>query len=135
MDEIFFLRLAGVSHHQQALADTCIGEAVRFFHEPDNPYDCMAIRVENSGGQTLGYVPRNNWLRTVVHEKGRGVAGVIDSIGMSRACLLGATISVSICADRVKVVSYYPDRAPPKPPKGGFRYWVSAEEPRDRRAA
>ncbi|WP_278983227.1 HIRAN domain-containing protein [Sphingobium yanoikuyae] len=135
MDEIYFLRITGVSHHQEALAETCVGEAVRFFHEPDNPYDCMAIRVENSGGRTIGYVPRTSWLRTAVHEQGRGVAGVVDSIGMSRACLLGVTISVTICADHVKVVSYFPDRAPPKPPKGGFRYWVSAGAQRDQHAA
>lgn len=135
MDEIYFLRLTGVSHYQDALAETYENEAVRFFHEPDNPYDEMAIRVENVRERTLGYVPRNSWLRTVIHEQGRGVAGVVASVGMGRACLLGATISVTICADKVKVVSYYPDRAPPKPPRGGFRYWVNAGAPPDRRAA
>lgn len=126
MDEVYFLRVVGVSHYQEALQETCAGEAVRFVHEPDNPHDEMALRVENVHGQPIGYVPRTSWLRAAIHERGRGVSGVVASIGMSRACMLGATVSVAICDDDVAVASYFPDREAPQPPKGGFRYWVTS---------
>ncbi|MCK0533424.1 HIRAN domain-containing protein [Sphingobium agri] len=135
MDEVYFVRVVGVSNYQQALAESYAGQAVRFVHEPDNPYDAMALRVENSAGATIGYIPRNSWLRAVIHERGRGVTGSISSVGMARSCMLGVTISVAICDDEVIVASYFPDQLPPEPPKGGFRYWVTSAEASDQRAA
>jgi hypothetical protein len=123
-DGIAYLRIVGVSHYQDALSRCVAGEAVRFVHEPDNPHDEMAIRVVSALGETIGYAPRESWLHELVHEKGRGVSGVLDSIGYSRTCLLGARISVAICDDEPMVQSYYPDAPPPEPPTGGFRYWV-----------
>jgi len=134
-EDVYSLRIVGVSHYQEALGQCRVGEPVRFVHEPDNPYDHMALRVTNDDGETLGYVPKRSWLRAVIHERGRGVAGAIASIGMSRSCLIGAVVSVAITDDDVRVASYYPDQAPPEPPRGGFRYWVlpvsaSAQGPR-----
>ena len=127
---MFHLRLVGVSHFQEALSRTAQGEPVRFIHEPDNPHDETAIRVDNSSGETIGYAPRNSWVHRAVHEQGRGVTGAVASIGMSRACLLGVMVTIALCDDEPAVKSYYPDRRPPEPPKGGYRYWIS--EPTDR---
>jgi len=124
-DELCYVRIVGVSFYQDALRNCRPGEPVRFYHEPDNPHDEMAIRVESSAGKTIGYVPRTSPLRKLIHERGRGIAGTIASMGMSRACLVGAQISVVITDDVVAPVSYYPNRLPPEPPKGGFRYWVN----------
>lgn len=135
MDDVYFVRVVGVSNYQQALSDSYSGQAVRFVHEPDNPHDEMALRVENSHGCTIGYIPRSSWLRALIHERGRGVSGAISSIGMARSCMLGVTISVAICDDEVNVASYFPDRRPPEPPRGGFRYWVTSAEGSDQRAA
>ncbi|MDO5716814.1 MAG: HIRAN domain-containing protein [Tissierellia bacterium] len=33
------------------------GDAFRFYREPDNPYDPMAIKIENEDGVKVGYVP------------------------------------------------------------------------------
>lgn len=135
MDDVYFVRVVGVSNYQQALSESYAGQAVRFVHEPDNPHDEMALRVETSEGRTIGYVPRSSWLRALIHERGRGVSGVIASIGMARSCMLGVTISVAICDDEVIVASYFPDRQAPEAPKGGFRYWVTSAEASDQRAA
>lgn len=123
-DGVAYLRLVGVSHYQDALGRCSPGERVRFVHEPDNPHDETAIRVDSMAGETIGYAPRASWLHRLVHEMGRGVSGVIDSIGYSRSCLLGARISLVVCDDEPAVRSYFPDRAAPEPPPGGYRYWI-----------
>lgn len=125
-DDVCFSRLAGVSFYQEALASCSAGDRVRFVHEPDNPYDEMAIRVVTVGGSTIGYLPKGSGLRAAVHERGRGLSGTIDSVGYSRACLLGASISIAICDDELGTESYYPGKLLPDPPKGGYRYWVNS---------
>lgn len=125
-DDVTFLRIVGVSFYQEAIERCAPGQAVRFVHEPDNPHDEMALRVVSLTDETIGYVPRSSWVHRVVHERGRGVSAVIESIGYSRACILGVSLTVAICDDEPMIRSYYPDRdAPPSPP-GGFRYWVSS---------
>lgn len=123
-DELGYLRVTGVSHYQDALARCSPGEAVKLVHEPDNPFDRMALRVVSVLSETIGYLPRNSWVHEMVHERGRGVSATISSIGYGRACLLGATLSMAICDDDPARASYYPAQPVPEPPKGGFRYWV-----------
>lgn len=125
-DGIFYQRIAGVSHYQQALAECRPGQAVRLVHEPDNPHDPMALKIETMDGKALGYAPRRSGLHVAILETGRGACLTIASIGYSRACLLGATVSITLCDDEVLVRSYYPNLPPPEPPRGGFRYWVSS---------
>jgi hypothetical protein len=127
-DDVELFRVAGVSFYQEALERCSPGEAVRFVHEPDNPHDPLAIRIVSIHGETVGYVPRATWVHHVVHQLGRGLSGVLASIGYSRNCLLGATISVAICDDAPAVASYYPNRPAPEPPAGGFRYWVKSPD-------
>lgn len=124
-DGLFYQRIAGVSHYQAALADCRPGQAVRLVHEPDNPHDPMALKIETLDGKALGYAPKRSGLHVAILELGRGASLTIASIGYSRACLLGATVSIALCDDEILVRSYYPDLPPPEPPRGGFRYWVS----------
>lgn len=123
-DDVVLFRVAGVSFYQEALERCAAGEPVSFTHEPDNPHDPLALRITSARGETVGYVPRTAPIREAVHQRGRGLSGVFASIGYSRSCLLGATISVAICDDDPAIASFYPDRSPPERPKGGFRYWV-----------
>jgi hypothetical protein len=102
------------------------GQPIRIIHEPDNPHDEMALRVETADGDTLGYLPRKCGLRVAVHQHGRGLSGAIASVGWSRACLLGATVSIALSDDEVRTQSYYPNRPTPEAPPGGFRYWVTS---------
>ena len=124
-DDVTFLRVVGVSFYQDAIERCSPTEVVRFVHEPDNPHDPMAIRVVSALNETIGYVPRASWVHRMVHERGRGLAASIASIGYSRACMLGVSLTVAICDDDPIVASYYPDRPAPESPPGGFRYWVS----------
>lgn len=123
-DDVSLLRVAGVSHYQTAVERCVPGEAVRFVHEPDNPYDCTALRVVSLLNETIGYVPRASWVHRLIHENGRGVSAVIASVGMGRACLYGVTLSIAITDDAPAIDSYFPDGDPPEPPPGGFRYWI-----------
>ena len=129
MDEdIGLTRIAGVSFYQEAVERCSAGEPVRFVHEPDNPHDHMAIRVVSQIGETIGYLPRDSQLHRAVHEYGRGLSAAIASVGYSRACLLGVTLSVAMSDDRPDVSSYHPDQPPPVPPLGGFRYWIKTPD-------
>lgn len=123
-DDLLYQHLVGVSFYQDALSRCEPGQAVDIIHEPDNPHDPMALRVASITGETIGYLPRRSPVHVATLQHGRGIAAVIDSIGMSRACLLGARLSLALCGGHVAVRSYFADRAPPDPPKGGFRYWV-----------
>lgn len=123
-DGLYHLRIAGVSHYQDALAGCSEGESVRICHEPDNPHDDLALRVESRWGERIGYVPRANWLRRAIFQDGRGVAATIAGLGQSAAGFYGAVISIAITDDEVALRSYFPDRDPPDPPPGGFRAWI-----------
>jgi hypothetical protein len=54
---------------------------------------------------------------------------------MSRACLVGVTLNIAITDDLITTASYFPDRLPPEPPKGGFRYWVNSRVSGGQRAS
>jgi hypothetical protein len=41
-------------------AEVRVGDIVHFVLEPDNPADKNAIKVLNSDGDTIGYVPKTN---------------------------------------------------------------------------
>lgn len=123
-DGVIFQRLVGVSHYQAALERCSAGQPVRIIHEPDNPHDAMALRVDSLAGETIGYLPRRSPVHIAIHQDGRGASAVIDSLGWSRSCLLGATLSMAICDDVITIASHFQNRSPPEPPRGGFRYWV-----------
>jgi hypothetical protein len=129
IDEIFEQRIVGVSFYQEALEGCCAGQPVRIVHEPDNPFDHMALRVETVDGLPIGYIPKTSGLRIAIHEQGRGVSATIASVGYGRSCQLGATLSIALSDDAPVIKSYYPDLPPPEPPKGGFRYYISSPEP------
>lgn len=123
-DGIIYQHLVGVSHFQDALTRCAPGQPVKIIHEPDNPHDEMALRVDSMTGETIGYLPRRSPVHVAVHQHGRGVSAVIDSMGMGRACLIGARLSLALCDDVVPVQSHFAGRPAPEAPRGGFRYWV-----------
>jgi hypothetical protein len=121
----YYVGLSGESFYQTQIEWSSPGERVWVCHEPNNPHDELALRVETAGGQTLGYIPRGNWLRRAVHEQGRGMTAMIASIsGGGDGEFLGVVISVALTDDEVPIRSYFPDQPAPEPPTGGFRAWV-----------
>ena len=43
--------------HQTECQNAVVGDLVWLLHEPDNEYDAFAIRILNSNGRDLGYIP------------------------------------------------------------------------------
>ncbi len=63
VQELFLLEcdVAGtfyVEHLDEKTANLQDGSPVSLVREPNNPYDSLAIRVDNEKGEKLGYVPR-----------------------------------------------------------------------------
>ena len=134
-DGMLFQKLVGVSFYQAALERCAAGEPVRIIHEPDNPHDPMALRIDSMLGETIGYLPRQSPVHVAILQHGRGVSAVIDSIGLSRSCQIGARLSLALCDDVLVVQSHYPDRPTPEAPAGGYRYWVRPPKGVEQRAA
>lgn len=53
----FLAPLRGVSFHQPAVSSMTAGDRVRVEHEPDNEHDNCAMRVTDTNGTVLGYLP------------------------------------------------------------------------------
>lgn len=99
--KVYPLGIVGESNYQEAIGQCHVGEKVSICHEPDNPYDSRALRVENDIGQVIGYVPKKSWLREAIHEEGRGVAATIKSIGATSEGVMGVVIDVTLTDDMV----------------------------------
>ena len=88
--------IVGESHYQAAIARCSPGERVEVLREPDNPYDSLALTVVTAQGDTIGYIPRINWLQDAIHNEGRGCDATIKSIGANDSDeLLGVVLDVS----------------------------------------
>ena len=114
--KLYPVGLVGESHYRTNIESCYAGMRVYVCHEPDNPHDDMALRVETSGGQTIGYVPRKSWLRSAVHEEGRGVTCTIASLNAVAHGHIGVVIDVTLTDDDVPIRSYMP--APPDQQSG-----------------
>ena len=69
--------VAGVSNYQPAIARCREWDRVWLFHESDNPHDQLAIVVKTERGETIGYLPKNNWISDAVHREGVGATALI----------------------------------------------------------
>ena len=57
-----------------------IGKRVKFFREPDNPYDEKAIVLRDEKGNKLGYIPRDkNEILSRLMDGGKLLYGTINS--------------------------------------------------------
>ena len=63
--------IVGERSYQDAIARLNEGQQVMLWHEPGNPYDDRAIAVAMSTGATIGYLPRDHWLRDVLLDEGK----------------------------------------------------------------
>lgn len=106
MTKVYNLGVVGESNYQRQIAQCRVGERMYVCHEPSNPYDDMALRVDTEEGQTVGYVPKNSWLRDAIHEQGRGVTATIASITGEGKGHRGVVLSVTLSDDDVPVRDY-----------------------------
>ena len=49
-------------------------------HEPQNQYDDRAIRAISPKGETIGYIPRDSWVRRAFHEDGTDLFARIEEL-------------------------------------------------------
>ena len=80
MPKSYPVGLVGEQHYQAAISKCSIGEPVSIIHEIGNPYDDLALVAKDRRGNTIGYVPRDSFLRGVYHEQDRSVDATIKEI-------------------------------------------------------
>lgn len=103
--------LVGERNYQDAVRSCREGEAVKLLHEPDNPYDDGAIAAVSIRGETLGYVPRDCWLRDALLAEGKGCTATIDYIGSDpddRKRTLGVRLAVKLTGTPIGERGYRP---------------------------
>ncbi|SNS53770.1 HIRAN domain-containing protein [Sphingomonas laterariae] len=110
MSKLYPVGIVGERNYQSAIKRCRQGERVYICHEPDNPYDDLALKVETGGGQTIGYIARTSWLRDAIHEEGRGCTATILSIAAGDAGALGVVLNVALSDDDVRERSYASER-------------------------
>lgn len=91
------LGLVGERNYQAAIKRCREGEVVTLVHEPDNPYDDLAIAAVCPRGRVLGYVARDAWLREAVHDDGKACTATIASIASAEKGLRGVVLEVTLC--------------------------------------
>jgi hypothetical protein len=92
---MYAIQLVGEQHYQAAALTCRPGDAARLLFEPDNPYDSDAIVAVNSDGQTLGYVPRDSWLREAALDEGKGFDAAIKSAAVGSRGFIEIVLNVS----------------------------------------
>lgn len=71
-EKAYPVRLAGTRSYAAAVGWAVEGDPVHILRERGNPYDPDALAVVDGDGRTLGYVPRDNWVRRALVDEGRG---------------------------------------------------------------
>ena len=104
--------IVGESHYQRAIKGCVAGDRIKVCHEPDNPYDGLALRVDTAYGETIGYIAKSSWIRDAIHAEGRGIAGTIASINRGDSGLLGVVLDVTLTDDDVAERSYQKSEPP-----------------------
>ena len=77
------VHIAGTTHIENIYEfepELTIGKRVKFFREPDNPYDEKAIVLRDEKGNKLGYIPRDkNEILSRLMDGGKLLYGTINS--------------------------------------------------------
>lgn len=121
MTKLYPVGLVGERNYQGQISECWEGQPVYICHEPDNPYDALALKVETAERICIGYIPRKSWLRDAIHDEGRGVASTIASISDGGGVgLLGVVIHVTLTDDDVRERSYMPPSVVETPEPTGF---------------
>jgi len=85
------VRLAGTRSYADAVGQAVAGDPVTLLRELGNPHDADAIAVVDGDARTLGYVPRDNWLRGALVDEGKSATASIEAAPDG-----GVTISVAL---------------------------------------
>ena len=91
--------LHGESNYQAAIAELAVGDLVFLEAEPDNPFDNSAVAVTDSLRRTLGYLPRDIWLKRALMKEKKSCLARVHSIkggGRGGSGNVGVVILVTI---------------------------------------
>jgi hypothetical protein len=114
--KVYTVGIVGESNYQAAVRGCSEGEKVLICHEPDNPFDDLALRVETVAGDVIGYIPKDNWLRGAIHDEGRGCAATIKFVGDNGYGVYGVRLYVTLTDDLVPSRSYSGEAKPSRRP-------------------
>ena len=88
------IKVVGVSQYP-AVAATYSGQKVRISHEPDNPYDANAFRVDLITGEQLGYIPAALAARIAEGSTHTAFVGLITDTRSHDGCVVGLDITIT----------------------------------------
>lgn len=121
MGKTYPVGIVGEASYQTSIGRCSAGQRVHIVHEPDNPYDKLALAVVTADGLTIGYVARESWLRDAVHEEGSGCEAAIKEISSAGPGKLGIVLDVRLCDDDIAVRTFNrPSAAKADESKGWF---------------
>lgn len=106
MGQVYMAGLVAEQHYQPAIRALGPGDRIFICHEADNPYDDQALCAKTRGGETIGYLARDHWLRRAIHEEGRGVTATIHSTGVGQRGFIQVVLSVTLSDDDVYQVDF-----------------------------
>lgn len=98
-EKAYPVRLAGARSYQAAIGRAAEGDPVLILREYDNPHDPDALAVEDANAATLGYIPRDSWLRGALIDEGKGARARIETLSGGEDGITGVTIAVTLTAD------------------------------------
>ena len=91
--------LVGESNYQPAIRRTKVGTPVDLIHEPNNPHDKTAISARIPGGATIGYVPRDSWIKRAVLDEGWAMRARVGAINGEQTGNLGVVLDLVMLDD------------------------------------
>ena len=98
-EKAYPIRLVGTRSYATAISFASIGDAATILRERGNPYDVDALVVVDGDGETLGYIPRDNWVRRAIVGEGRGARATVSEVTIGTDGLAGMTIFVTLDDD------------------------------------
>lgn len=98
-EKAYPVRLVGTRNYAAAIKRARIFDAAAILREVGNPHDADALVVVDGDGATLGYIPRDNWVRRAIVDEGRGGRAVIESVTIGADGIAGMTIFVTLTDD------------------------------------
>lgn len=80
MSKSYRVGIVGEANYQRAIAGLREGEVVLLRPEPDNPHDPRAVAVTDGDGATIGYLPREHWLKAALLDEGKAVQATVAAL-------------------------------------------------------
>lgn len=90
--------IVGESQYQDAIEDLYVSARVELVRELDNPFDADAIVVLSEKGRTIGYLPRDSWLRRALIRENKGCVAKVRELTGKGKKYTGVVLDVALVA-------------------------------------